>query len=90
MMSAVYENMIEVLVSHFGLDEECIQPKITFSDLGMDSLDLVELGLVLQENYGIDFESIDIDLTGSLEQAAAALEQAGITAHTPSGERNVP
>jgi acyl carrier protein len=89
-MSAIYDKLTEVLVSHFGLDTEDIQPEVTFPDLGMDSLSMVELSVVLQDDYGIDIEGIDIDPKGSLAQAAVALGQAGITAHTPSGGRDVP
>ncbi|MFG2632235.1 acyl carrier protein [Streptomyces sp. NPDC048473] len=86
-MTAMYEKMSEVLISHLGLDPESVHPEATLTDLGVDSLSMIELALVLQDDYGIDAEGIDT--VGTLAQAARYLEEAA-TAPSNGGAVQAP
>jgi acyl carrier protein len=73
-MSKVYEMVAEGLILHLGLDPELVRPEATFTELGVDSLAMIELALILEDAHGIDAEGIDPAST--LAQAAAYLEHA--------------
>jgi len=73
-MYQIYDKVVELMVSHLGLDPAEISPAATFSDLEMDSLSLVELSLILEGEYGINAEGINPK--GTLAEAADYLEAA--------------
>ena len=51
---ADFEKVKELLVEKLGVDESKVQPESDLiKDLGADSLDLVEMLLSLEENFGI-------------------------------------
>lgn len=73
-MSAIYDQVAEKLTSHLGVDPALVKPGATFTELGMGSLELTELAVIIEDEFGIEVEGIDADST--LAQAAARLEQA--------------
>jgi len=56
----VTERMISALVE-FGEEPENVKPDSRFEDLDIDSLDLVELGQVIEDEYGIEITDKDMD-----------------------------
>ncbi len=50
----IYERLVKLLAEQFGLDEEDVNEDTGFEDLGADSVDLVELSMNLEEEFGID------------------------------------
>ncbi len=50
----IYERVVRLLTEQFGLDEEDVTEETGFEDLGADSVDLVELSMNLEEEFGID------------------------------------
>jgi acyl carrier protein len=52
-MSDVYERLVNILVTRFEVEPAEAQPDVTFEDLELDSLFLVELALVVQEDLGV-------------------------------------
>jgi acyl carrier protein len=54
-MSDVVERVKKVVVEHLEVDAEKINEKASFQeDLGADSLDLVELVMAFEEEFGIE------------------------------------
>lgn len=51
----VEERLIELLVS-MGPERSDIRPEATLEELDIDSLDLVELGQVAEEEFGVTLE----------------------------------
>lgn len=50
----------EIVALQLGLSEEDIQPDSTFvDDLGADSLDVIELLMALEEEFGVDIPDED-------------------------------
>jgi acyl carrier protein len=47
-------------LEEFGADPEQITLEATFEDLDVDSLDLVELGQIVQEDYGVEIKGEDM------------------------------
>jgi acyl carrier protein len=56
----ISERVIAALVE-FGEEPENIKPDSRFEDLDIDSLDLVELAQVIEDDYGIEVSDADMD-----------------------------
>ena len=55
----VEERVIEAVAS-FGPEKEDVVRDATFESLDVDSLDLVELGQIVQEEYGVELKGEDM------------------------------
>ncbi len=54
-MATVFERVRKIIAEQLGVDETDIKPKTSFvEDLNADSLDLVELIMSLEEEFGAD------------------------------------
>lgn len=50
----VYEKLYDIISDHFAVDRELLKPETDFaSDLGADSLDVVELALGVEEAFDL-------------------------------------
>ena len=47
-------------LEEFGADPDQITLEATFEELDVDSLDLVELGQIVQEDYGVEIKGEDM------------------------------
>jgi acyl carrier protein len=56
---AVEEKVVETLAS-FGPDRELVVRDATFEQLDIDSLDLVELAQVIEEEFGVALKGDDV------------------------------
>ena len=54
MMKMIYKKLVELLAEQFGMEPDEFNEETTFEDLGADSVDLVELSMSLEEEFGID------------------------------------
>ncbi|MCC3766359.1 acyl carrier protein [Streptomyces sp. UNOC14_S4] len=90
-MTSLYEPIKDSLVHHFNIPEDVVHPDSTLEDLGLDSLGVVELMCVLQDELGLrvptDDESLKSLLT-TFGQAVAAIERA--QPEQPCGPQPVP
>lgn len=55
----VHARVVEAITS-FGPDPDAITRDATFEDLDIDSLDLVELAQIVEEEYGVELKSDDM------------------------------
>jgi len=55
----VQARVVETLAS-FGPDESQITPSATFEELDIDSLDLVELAQIVEDEYGVVLKGEDM------------------------------
>jgi acyl carrier protein len=57
----IYDFMVNILVEQFELEKETIHPEATlFDELGLDSLDMVDLAVEMQAQFGFTIErSVD-------------------------------
>ena len=72
-MSA-YEFLSEQLVEKFDVDAEKITPESNLSDLGLDSLSIVELVFDVEDEYDIEISEEDANFA-SLGEAAELVER---------------
>jgi acyl carrier protein len=77
--SAVYDKVKQLLIDKFGVSEEEINPEATFSDLDLDSLDLVEFALAAEEEMGVRISDEEAEQLDTLDDTVKLLEQKGAT-----------
>ena len=56
----IQQRVIEALVE-FGEERENVTLEAKFTDLDVDSLDLVELAQIVEDEYGIEVNDADLD-----------------------------
>jgi acyl carrier protein len=62
MASAVETKVREIICEQLGVSEDEVTPDASFiEDLGADSLDIVELVMALEEEFGLDIPDEDAD-----------------------------
>lgn len=66
---STYEKILEIIAEHRDIDKASITPDTTFTDLGLDSLDMVELIMALEDSFGKSVElSADVKTIGQAVQ----------------------
>jgi acyl carrier protein len=55
----IQQRVTEALVE-FGAERDAIKPDATFESLDVDSLDLVELAQIVEEDYGVELREEDL------------------------------
>jgi acyl carrier protein len=69
MSQDLYATFRSVLVDEFGVPAEDVAPDATFEALGLDSLDVVELTLVLEEQTGVKLEDEELEDVRTVQDA---------------------
>ena len=60
-----FEKVKEIIIEQIGLDESEVKENTSFEDLGLDSLDVVELLMAIEEEFGIEIKAEDAGKTVS-------------------------
>ena len=60
--------MFEAL-QEFGAEPDAINPDATFESLDVDSLDLVELAQIVEDEYGVQLKGEDMEGVATVRQA---------------------
>ena len=69
---------VEVALVEFGADANAIEPEARFEALDVDSLDLVELAQIAEDDYGVLITSEDLKQIETVGQAIDLIvERAG-------------
>jgi acyl carrier protein len=69
-MASVEEKVKRIIVDQLGVDEDEVKPEASFvDDLGADSLDVVELVMALEEEFGLEINDEDAEKIGTVKQA---------------------
>jgi acyl carrier protein len=83
-MSAMYDQIVKTMVTRFGVERDEILPGRTFSDLDMDSLSVVELILVVQNELGVNLDEDDATPDDTVAAAAERIAAYVTRAHERS------
>lgn len=59
--SEIYGVVCAIIKPHLRPSEQVITPQSTTGDLGLDDLDLIEIGMAIERDMGIDIFDEDID-----------------------------
>jgi acyl carrier protein len=74
-MSAVADKVKDIIVEQLGVDEEEVTPDASFvDDLGADSLDVVELVMAFEEEFGVEIPDDDAEKITRVREAIAYIE----------------
>ena len=69
------EKIIALTAEHLGIDADSISETSSFKeDLGVDSLDLFELVMELEEEFSIEIPSEDLDNLATVADVAKYIE----------------
>jgi len=67
---AVAEKVKSIIVEQLGVDTEEVTPAASFTDdLGADSLDIVELVMAFEEEFGIEIPDEDAESITTVQDA---------------------
>ena len=69
-VNKMYEKLVSYAAMQLELDPNEITPESTFEDLGIDSLDIVEMIYSLESELGVELEMEDQKITTFGELAA--------------------
>ena len=76
MGSAVEQKVKEIICEQLGVSEEEVTPEASFiEDLGADSLDIVELVMAFEEEFGIEIPDEHAEKITRVREAVDYIEQ---------------
>ena len=71
-----FERLKKIIVEQLGVDEEEVAPQASFvEDLNADSLDLVELIMSLEEEFGMEISDEDAEKIQKVSDAVEYIEE---------------
>ena len=70
----ISERITEALVE-LGAEKDAIKPEAEFEALDLDSLDLVELAQIVEEEWGVEITAKDMETMKTVGQALDVVEQ---------------
>jgi len=73
---AVSEKVKSIIVEQLGVDADEVTVEASFTeDLGADSLDIVELVMAFEEEFGIEIPDEDAEKIGRVKEAISYIEK---------------
>ena len=55
-MNEVFQKIVDTIVDAKGIDAASVKPESTFKELNVDSLDIAEMVMTLEDEFGITIE----------------------------------
>ncbi|HWP30258.1 MAG TPA: acyl carrier protein [Fimbriimonadales bacterium] len=75
-MDNIFERVKEVIVAELACKEEDVTPDARFvEDLGADSLDVVQLVMVLEDKFQIDIPDEDVERLRTVDDVVNYIQQ---------------
>jgi acyl carrier protein len=75
-MASVEEKVKHIIVEQLGVDEDEVKADASFvDDLGADSLDVVELVMALEEEFGLEISDEDAEKLVTVRQAMEYIDK---------------
>ena len=77
----MFEKMKSIIADQLNVDEAEIKPESKFKDdLGADSLDLFELVMALEDEFGVEIPSEDLEKLSTVNDAIEYMKAKGVAA----------
>jgi len=78
-MATVYERIKKIVVEQLGVEETEVTPSASFvDDLNADSLDLVELIMAMEEEFGDEISDEDAEKIVTVRDATDYIKERGL------------
>lgn len=76
MSEIIFDKITSILSSKKGVNKKLIRIESSFDDLGLDSLDAVELITDLEDEFNVTIPNIELQNIKTVRQAVHGLEKA--------------
>ncbi|MDQ7819535.1 MAG: acyl carrier protein [Armatimonadota bacterium] len=74
-MATVFERVKNIVVEQLGVSADEVSPESSFvDDLGADSLDVVELVMALEEEFGVEIPDEEAEKIATVGEAVKYIE----------------
>ena len=75
----MFEKLVEILKEQLNLDGKEIKPESSFKeDLEVDSLDLFELIMAIEDEFGVEIPSEDLEKLTTIQSVMDYLKEKGV------------
>jgi acyl carrier protein len=75
-VASTYDRLKKIVIEQLGVDEEEVKPEASFvDDLNADSLDLVELIMSLEEEFGTEISDEDAERIRTVGDAVEYIDE---------------
>jgi len=72
----IFDKVKEIIVDQLGVEEEEVTPEASFiDDLGADSLDIVELIMALEEEFGLEIPDDEAEKISTVNDAVEYIRE---------------
>jgi len=69
----IKEKLVDIIAKYLDVDKETIRTDVHFADLGLDSLDVAELVMQIEDELGVSVElTSDVDTLDKLAEYVSA------------------
>jgi acyl carrier protein len=76
MSESIFEKIATILSTKKGIDKESILIESSFEELGLDSLDAVELISDLEDEFNVTIPNVELQSIKTIQQAVVGLQKA--------------
>jgi acyl carrier protein len=70
-----FSKVADIIADKLGIDKKTITTTSTLQDLGADSLDLVEIIMKMEEQFGIEISDEDAEKMNNLDEVVKYIQQ---------------
>lgn len=75
----MFEKLVEILKEQLNLEGKDIKPESSFKeDLEVDSLDLFELVMAIEDEFGVEIPSEDLEKLTTIQSVMDYLKEKGV------------
>ena len=75
-MSDIADRVKKIVVEHLGVEEDKVTPDASFiDDLGADSLDIVELVMAFEEEFGVEIPDDAAEKITTVKDAISYIDE---------------